>query len=210
MFRSLWRCERGCIGPRLGVGHPTDERGSGVRHALGRATDPLADALRRRRVRPQRRARHRAGHPAGHLGRTASHRRGACGHPLRPRRGLTQLRRRAAQRMGPGAGAQPQQDHSRTRLQLMARPSTRQPVPTPRGPCRGADPQAGALLPRRTERDHEQYVEQREPDTPGRPVQRDLVRHADHCPRPRQTQAGRAAALPGGRPSGSGTVSGKS
>ena len=35
--------------------NPPDERGGGVRHALGRATNPLAERLRRRRVRRQHR-----------------------------------------------------------------------------------------------------------------------------------------------------------
>jgi hypothetical protein len=149
--RSAWRRERGCAGPGVGVGHPPAERGGGVRHALGRATNPLADGLHRRRVRLQRRARHRVGPPAGHIGRAAGPRRGACGHPLHPRCGLARLRRRAAERTGPRTGARAHGGHPRARFQLVAWPSTGRPVRTPRGPCRGADPQAGAVLPRRAQ-----------------------------------------------------------
>jgi hypothetical protein len=43
--RSEWRRERGCVGPRVRLDHPPDERGRRVRHALGRATNPIADGL---------------------------------------------------------------------------------------------------------------------------------------------------------------------
>src|SRR4029453_6505388 len=113
--RSAWWRERGCAGPGTGVGHPPAERGGGVRHALGRATNPLADGLHRRRVRLQRRARHRVGP------RAPAEARAVIPFIL----GAVSLGYAAGLLSGRGQGtaARPHGGHPRARFQLVAWPS---------------------------------------------------------------------------------------